>query len=34
MSEEIEILVNTLINSLKDKDIQKAALTQNIDNIP
>ena len=34
MSEEIEILVNTLINSLKDKDIQKVALTQNIDNIP
>lgn len=34
MSEEIEILVNTLIDSLTDEDIKKAALTHNIEDIP
>lgn len=34
MSKEIQILVDTLINSLTDEDIKKSALTQNIDNIP
>ena len=34
MNEEIDILVNTLINSIKDEEIKKATLTQNIDEIP
>lgn len=34
MSEEIEILVNTLINSLTDESMKNAAKTYNIDDIP